>query len=285
MQTGIHRYCPGVATILMLLMLLGIAGCASREPPPPQFSGFIQAQTAPVEPWSAYPGVTVRRLSGDEFTGRSALHLTLPLGWRWSGLVNDGFSREWFVLQGRIQAGERQLRAGDLLYVPAGAAPPAMTAVVASRMLVFTDPADSASGLDSGFVASSDALSWRAGTVARDAGVPLDLSVKDLKRDPGSGARTWLVKVRPGVAVPWESHSVVEEGYLLEGTYRLSECLPEGRRDGEYLPGGYFRRPAGWIHSGPDSGTDTGAVWLMRTPGPLDVRFHDACLPPPEADG
>jgi len=80
--------------------------------------------------------------------------------------------------------------------------------------------------------------------------------------------------------VPWESHSVVEEGYLLEGDYRLSECLPEGRKDGDYLPGGYFRRPADWIHSGPDSGTDGGAIWLMRSPGALDATFHDACRPP-----
>ena len=145
---------------------------------------------------------------------------------------------------------------------------------------MFTDPADPASGLGQTFVASARSLPWRPGTVARDAGVPLDLSVKDLKNDPGSGARTWLVKIGPGVQVPWESHSVVEEGYLLEGDYRLSECLPEGRKDGDYLPGGYFRRPANWIHSGPDSGTDGGAVWLMRSPGALDATFHEACRPP-----
>lgn len=270
------RAAPAVA----LLSMFAVAGCATREPPPPRFTGFVQAQTAPVEPWSAFPGVTARRLSADEFTGRSALHLTLPLGWRWSGLINDAYSREWYVLEGRLQAGDRLLRAGDLLHVPPGAAPPAMTAVLASRVLVFTDPADPASGLDGVLVASSRSLPWRPGTVARDAGVPLDLAVKDLKVDPGSGARTWLVKIGPGVRVPWESHSVVEEGYLLEGDYRLAECLPEGRKDGEYLPGGYFRRPAGWIHSGPDSGTESGAVWLIRSPGALDATFHEACTPP-----
>ncbi|WP_405237961.1 DUF4437 domain-containing protein [Lentisalinibacter orientalis] len=264
----------------MALVALAAAGCASQEPPPPTFIGFIQAQTAPVEPWSPYPGVTARRLSADEFTGRSAIHLSVPLGWRWTGMVNGAFTREWLVLEGRVQAGERQLQGGDLLYVPPGAQPPSITAVRPAKMLVFTDPADPASGLGQIFVASARSLPWRPGTVARDAGVPLDLSVKDLKNDPGTGARTWLVKIGPGVEVPWESHSVVEEGYLLEGDYRLSECLPEGRKDGDYLPGGYFWRPANWIHSGPDSGTDGGAVWLMRSPGALDATFHDACRPP-----
>ena len=268
-------------TIAAALLALAAAGCASQEPPPPAFTGFIQAQTAPVEPWSPYPGVTARRLSADEFTGRSAIHLTVPLGWRWSGMINGAFSREWYVLEGRLQAGEQPLQGGDLLYVPPGARPPSLTAVRPAKLLIFTDPAHPASGLAQTFVASARALTWRPGTVARDAGVPLDLSVKDLKRDPGTGARTWLVKIGPGVEVPWESHSVVEEGYLLEGEYRLSECLPEGRKDGEYLPGGYFRRPANWVHSGPDSGTDGGAVWLMRSPGELDATFHDACRPPP----
>lgn len=282
-RTMDHRTGRGAGGLRALLAMaaLAAAGCASQEPPPPSFTGFIQAQTAPVEPWSPYPGVTARRLSADEFTGRSAIHLSVPLGWRWSGMVNTVYSREWYVLEGRVQAGERLLRGGDLLYVPAGAQPPALTAMGAAELLAFTDPADPASGLRQTFVASSRALHWRPGTVARDAGVPLDLSVKDLKNDPGTGARTWLVKIGPGVQVPWESHSVVEEGYLLEGDYRLSECLPEGRKDGEYLPGGYFRRPANWIHSGPDSGTDGGAVWLMRSPGALDATFHDDCRPPP----
>lgn len=266
---------PPIAVLALLA-----SACANQQPPSPSFTGFVQAQTAPDEPWSGFPGVVAKRLSADEFDGRRALHLELPLGWRWSGMTNDAFSREWFVLEGRLTAGGQTLRAGDLLYVAPGAAPPDMTAVLAARALLFIDPAVAGAGLQATFVSSARALPWRAGTVARDAGVPLDLSVKDLKEDPVTGARTWLVKIGPGVQVPWESHSVVEEGYLLEGDYRLSECLPEGRRDGNYLPGGYFRRPAGWIHSGPDSGTEEGAVWLMRSPGKLDVTFHESCVPP-----
>jgi len=262
------------------IFALLLAGCASREPPPPTFTGFIQAQTAPVEPWSPYPGVTARRLSADEFTGRSAMQLSVPLGWRWSGMINDAYSREWYVLEGRLQAGERVLQGGDLLYVPPGASPPALTAIRPAKLLAFTEPADASSQLAQTFVASARALPWRPDTTAPDTGAPPDVSVKDLKSDPGNGARTRLVRIGPGVEMPWQSYSVVEEGYLLEGDYRLSECLPAGQQDGDYLPGGYFWRPAGLVHGGPASGTDGGAVWLMRSTGAPRVTVHDACEPP-----
>jgi hypothetical protein len=42
---------------------------------------------------------------------------------------------------------------------------------------------------------------------------------------------------------------------------------------GDYQPGGYFRRPAGVLHSGPASGTAAGAIWLQRAPAALDVTF------------
>lgn len=84
-------------------------------------------------------------------------------------------------------------------------------------------------------------------------------------------------RIAPGTKVPWERHSTTEEGFLLEGDYRLSECLRTGSMTGDYSPGGYFHRPGGILHSGPESGTRTGAVWLMRSPGTLDLQFYTEC--------
>ena len=113
--------------------------------------------------------------------------------------------------------------------------------------------------------------------MSQAAGVNVPLEVKHLKKDPWTGARTWLVRLKGGVKVPWERHSVPEEGYLLEGDYRLAECLPDGAFVGGYQPGGYFYRPGGLLHGGPESGTRRGAVWLMRSPATLDVQFYTEC--------
>jgi quercetin dioxygenase-like cupin family protein len=113
--------------------------------------------------------------------------------------------------------------------------------------------------------------------VARDAGAAAPLEIKPLWTDAGTGAQLHLVKVAPGVTVPWEVHPVAEEGYLLEGDYRLAECLPSGRRDFDYGQGGYFYRPAGLLHSGPQSTSRGGATWLIRTPARLSAVFYPAC--------
>ena len=113
--------------------------------------------------------------------------------------------------------------------------------------------------------------------VAKEAGVELPLAVKNLKRDPVTGARTFLVRAGAGVTVPWETHPVSEEGFLLEGDHRIEECLPSGLRSGVYQVGGYFYRPPGLMHMGPRTFSTETHVWLVRTPAKLVDVFHESC--------
>jgi hypothetical protein len=77
--------------------------------------------------------------------------------------------------------------------------------------------------------------------------------------------------------VPWEVHSMVEEGYVMEGDYVLAECLPDRTVVGDYVQGGYFWRPGGIPHSGPESGPRNGVIWLQRSAVALDVVFYQQC--------
>ena len=99
-----------------------------------------------------------------------------------------------------------------------------------------------------------------------------------LKKDPFTTARTWYVKLGEGMALPWEVHSMVEEGYVMEGDYTLAECLPGRTVIGDYAPGGYFWRPGGIPHGGPGSGPRGTVIWLQRSAVALDVTFYGECV-------
>ena len=118
---------------------------------------------------------------------------------------------------------------------------------------------------------------WEPALVAKKSGVELPLEVKNLKRDPVTGARTFLVRSGKGVTVPWETHPVSEEGYLLEGNHRIEECLPSGLQSGFYQVGGYFYRPPELMHMGPGTFSTETHVWLVRTPAKLVDVFHESC--------
>ncbi len=81
-------------------------------------------------------------------------------------------------------------------------------------------------------------------------GFDLKLEIRHLKKDPLSGARTWLVRLAPPVTMPFEVHSVAEEAYVLSG---------------------------GIPHSGPGAGPIEQTTFLMRSPANLDVTFYAAC--------
>jgi hypothetical protein len=73
----------------------------------------------------------------------------------------------------------------------------------------------------------------------------------------------------------WETRPTWEEGYLLEGEYRLAECLNGKSKAGVYTPGSYFFRPAGLPYMGPDAGAKGYAIWLFRTPAKSEVKLLD----------
>ena len=275
------RSLRGVVLAGLAIALSGPAATADVSSQPPELIVGVDADTAPMGRLNVGWTAPARVLRDDPVTG-SAHRLDVPKGWT-APETSVGVAMELYVLSGRLALETATAGAGDLMHVPPGRAYGPLQAMADTSVLVFLAPRaadgpapdeDTAGGWR---LVRGDDVAWVAGQVAREAGVDVPLTVKTLRQDPATGARTFLVRVPPGVAVPWETHATDEEGYLIEGDFRLAECLPDGPVVLEYDAGGYFYRPAGLLHSGPRSTTTHGAIWLIRTPRTLDSVFHPAC--------
>jgi quercetin dioxygenase-like cupin family protein len=247
------------------------------------FVGYLPQHSLPGQPLDGWPGVQARRLSEDAARGRLAAHVRLPPGWRLPGPPAAAQSVEIVVLEGNLQFGAESLGRFDFAFVPPAAPPPALASATGAEALVFFDPpsADAAAVARQrergAYVTRYDPSRWQPATLAKDAGAIADLRVMHLKKDPFTTARTWYVKLGQGMALPWEVHSMVEEGYVMEGDYTLAECLPGRTVIGDYAPGGYFWRPGGIPHGGPESGPREAVIWLQRSAVALDVTFYGEC--------
>ncbi|RMF96131.1 MAG: hypothetical protein D6727_09100, partial [Gammaproteobacteria bacterium] len=238
---------------------------------------YRQVETAPVAPHPWFGDLPARWLN-DAPDGRQVLVLEVPGGWTWQLPGEREQGTELLVLSGELAVGSESLGPLDYLQLPAGAdAAPWRAAAAGARLLLFLDPPRPTDGTRPRIVHTA-ALPWVPGTVAqRDTGIRLPLEVKDLRWVESTGQRTWLLRMGEGFAFPWEVHETAEEGFLISGGFRLSECLADGPVHGRYDPGGYFYRPAGIPHGGPDSGTDGEALFLLRTPTRLTVEFLETC--------
>lgn len=263
-------------SLLVGCAVVAAAGCASSTRNVP-YPAFIQTEDLDGAFHAGLPGTRAKGLGGDPRTGRFSALLLLPEQWRWNTGAAPGKSVEIFVLQGEIILGDLSLRPGNYAYLPPGSTGLSMSTQQGAQLLYFLNDADSRAVIQTPLFMSRDVVPWQPlSDDAFDAG----LQVKELRDDPGSGARTYLLKVEPGATLPWQKSSVVTEGFLLSGNYRHSECLNGKTITGEYAPGGYFQRPAGVVNGGPLAGSSEGAVWFMRTLSSADVSVVDECLPP-----
>ena len=197
-----------------------------------------------------------------------------PPATRWLAVAPRAQTVEIFVLDGMIDCSGRRMQRHDYAHVPS-LSPLDVVSESGARLLAFFDSPRSTDGADMTFVEAASS-NWRRGTISqRDTGVTLALEVRDLRAVSATGQRTWLLRADAGLNLPYERHRTVEEGYIVDGNYRLTECLSDGDRHDRHFPGSYFYRPAGIVHGGPQSGSDGEFTMLLRTPEALTVEFVD----------
>lgn len=256
---------------VLTLATLTLAGCASSAPKLP-FPAFVQVDELEDIFMASLPGVRGKQLAGDPQTRRTSNRIDLPATWKGTSGGVPGRALEIFVLQGKLRIADIDLPPGGYAFLPAGSLGFNLETDRGARILYFVNDADTKSVIRSPIIIDTSLLDWQANV---ESGV----STKELRSDPGSGARTWLLRIDAGTSVPWQSSSALREGYLLLGNYRHSECVLGKIHTSQYRQGGYFYRPADTVNGGPASGSDTDVVWFLRETTQGTETVAPDCVP------
>lgn len=262
-------------SLIATLLLLG--ACASGPPELP-YPAFIQVDELNDIFMASLPGVRAKQLSGDPQTRRTSNRIDLPPDWAGTSGGVPGRSMEVFVISGQLMVADIELAAGGYAFLPAGSLGFNLAAKEGARILYFVNDTDPESVIRSPIIINSDLLEW-------ENTAKVGVASKELRSDPGNGARTWLVKVSTGASQAWESSSAIREGYLVDGNQQYAECLNGEVELWQYAPGGYFYRPAGTISGGPESLALTRSIWLMRETSKGESTIWPSCTiiePAPE---
>lgn len=245
----------GIRASLVVLLLLN-AGCATTGPPKLPYPAFVQTDDLATTFLATLPGVRARQFRSDIRTGAAGHRIDIPGDWTGSTGGAPGKALEVFVLSGEVRFSDFPLRAGGYAYVPPGSMGFRLESDNGARLLYFLDEIPASSVIRAPLLLDSELLPWRE--------LSPGLYAKVLREDPGSGAKTWLQRIEPGVSLPWQASSTEREGYLVAGEYRHSECFGGEAATWHYEEGGYFRRPPGIIHGGPEARAASMSTWFLR---------------------
>jgi len=259
-------------SLALALVTLVFAGCASGPPEIP-YPAFVQVDELDDIFMASLPGVRAKQLSGDPQTRRTSNRIDLPKDWEGTSGGVPGRSMEIFVIAGELTVADIVLEKGGYAFLPAGSLGFNLTAKEGARILYFVNDTDPESVIRSPIIINSDLLKW-------ESTAKVGVSSKELRSDPGNGAKTWLVRVSTGAAQAWESSSALREGYLVTGNQQYVECVNGESELWQYAPGGYFYRPADTISGGPESLALTESIWVMRETSKGVATVWPSCVAP-----
>ena len=257
--------CRKVPLVLVAVLL---SACASAPTAPP-YPAFIAADELPDAFVAALPGVRAKQLSLDPRTQRASYRIAIPADWSFSTGAAPIHSVEIYVLAGELTVGGFDLAPGGYIYIPPGMSGISMSSAGGALVLQNYDESDPAADIGTPLVSSSELIAWQP--------VDIGISIKGLRRDPCSGARTWREIVDPEAVVPFQVSSQKVEGYLVDGSVMWSECVAGLSSTEEYQAGGYFNRPPGAVHGGPETITRAGATWFLRVLAEEKIEVVDGC--------
>ncbi len=255
--------------ISLLLAVLG-AGCATG-PEPPAYPAFVISDELPDSFLASLPGVRAKEFSSDARSRNMSNRIELPTDWSGTTGGSPGKSLELFVLSGELRLADIALTKGGYAYIPPGSLGFNMQSDEGATILYFLGDFDSAAFIRTPLILDSGLVDWQP----TDA---IGVFTKDLRVDPGSGERTWLLRVEPDAQIPWQSSSAQLEGYLVSGQFQDSECVAGEPYTDIYLPGGYFRRPSDSVHGGPEATAISESTWYLREGRESTVNIAVDCV-------
>ena len=245
------------------------SGCAA-SPEAPSYPAFIISDELPDLFLASLPGVRAKEFAGDMRSRTVSNRIDLPEAWSGTTGGSPGKVLEIFVLSGELSLADVDLGPGGYVYVPPGSLGFNLVSDAGAQVLWFLSDVDNDATIQSPLILDSDLIDWQATD-------RIGVFSKDLRADPGSGERTWLLRYEPDAAVPWQSHSESLEGYLMSGQFQQSECVDGLAYTDVYLPGGYFKRPAEAVHGGPEAKVLSESVWFLREKKTSSINYDVTC--------
>jgi len=246
-----------------------LAGCAASAEAP-SYPAFVISEDLPDLFLASLPGVRAKEYAGDMRSRTVSNRIDLPEGWSGTTGGSPGKALEIFVLSGDLSIADVDLATGGYVYVPPGSLGFNLVTDDGAQVLWFLSDVDAGAAIRSPLIMDSRLVDWQP---TDDMGV----FKKELRNDPGSGERTWLMRYETGAGMPWQARSASQEGYLMSGQFQQSECVDGLAYTDVYLPGGYFKRPAEAVHGGPEAKALSEATWFLREKKRSTVDFDVTC--------
>jgi quercetin dioxygenase-like cupin family protein len=272
-----NRYSLSPSAITLAAAALLLAACASsRSKPDLPYPAFVDSAEIEEQFLAALPGVRAREFASDMRTRRISSRVDIPPDWTGTTGGEPGKALEVYVLSGELTFSDFALGPGGYAYVPPGSMGFKLVSDAGAQVLYFLDELDEQAVIRSPVILDSSLVPWEE--------VRPGIYERELRHDPGSGARSWLMRIEPGATIPWEASSVEREGYAVAGAYRHSECAKGEPATWDYTAGGYFRRPAGAVSGGPEAGATTTTTWFLREQEEGEVSVVPACTMPTEPE-
>jgi hypothetical protein len=250
----------------MVIVTSGYAFAAPKVPYP----AFIQVDEIEEMFMASLPGIRARQFAGDTLRRNVSSRIDLPIDWKGSSGASPGKVLEIFVLEGELQLADILLGSGGYAYLPSGTLGFNMTTSIGARILYFLQDVNEEAVIKTPLILDSALVAWEA---TETDGV----ATKELRADPGSGARIWLMQIKPGAKLPWEYSSAPREGYLVTGHYQHSECVLGKSETGEYTTDGYFMRPPNAVNGGPEAMALKESIWMLREQRASIGSIVDVC--------
>jgi quercetin dioxygenase-like cupin family protein len=257
--------------ILIVFAITCLVAACKSGPPPVPYPAFVSVDGLPEMFIAGLPGVRAKPLVGaTSDTAGGGYRIDLPSTWQGTSGASPDKTLEIFVVSGELSVADIKLKRGGYAYLPPGTLGFKLKSATGARVLYFLDDIDPTAVIKTPLILESGLLDWEE---SGDEG----LATKELRSDPGTGARTGLLRIEPGAEIPWQSSSVNREGYFLAGSYTHSECVAGDPATDLYAPGGYVYRPAHSISGGPESAATSTSIWFYRELSGGIETTHDKC--------
>jgi hypothetical protein len=216
--------------LLFCALALQLTACAPSQPDVP-YPAFVRVEEIPDVFIAGLPGVRAKGLVGaNSDSAGGGYRIDLPSSWQGTSGASPDKTLEIFVIDGELSVADVSLKRGGYAYLPPGTLGFKLKSSTGARILYFLDDIEPTAVIRTPLILESGLIDW-------DDTETEGVAVKELRADPGSGARSWLVRgAGSSVSSPAQrsrgSHRLptARVTWLLVITRTASVSVPRSRR-------------------------------------------------------